>query len=79
MLVPLLVPVEDEVFGICDEPCPIRFWMVVRGLLSSLLWQEKEDWGFWNKFELVDDYGVYLAVIVFNLQFYLTLSYDLDK
>ena len=35
-LVPFLVPVYDAVLGIGVAPCPIRFWVVVSGLLIPL-------------------------------------------
>ena len=41
-LVTLLVPIKDTVFGLSGAPCTIRFQMVVRGLLTPLLWRDQE-------------------------------------
>ena len=74
--VALLVPLEDTVFGIGGASCPIRFWMVVRGLLIPLLWKDQENWGFGYVVDVVDDHGFYLTIIVFNILFNSTLYAD---
>ena len=77
-LVSFLVPVEDSVFGLDGSEYPIRFWMVVSGLLRPLLCLDQENWGFQQIVDLVDDDRVYLNVIVFDFSFDRTLSSDLD-
>ena len=73
------MPVDYAVIGIGGETCTLIFWMVVRGLLISLLWLEQGKWGLWHIAALVDDDGVYLNVIAFNLLFHRTISFDLDN
>ena len=77
-LLPLLGPVEYAVISLGGSPYSIRFYMVVSGLLIPLLWQEKLNWVFSHIIHLVDDYGVYLTIIIFNLTIHHNLSSDLD-
>ena len=65
-------------FGLGGAPCPIRFQMVVSYFLTPILWKNQKNWGLCNIADLVDDAGVYLTLIVFNIKFQYTLSYDLD-
>ena len=62
IIVPLLIPVYYVLLDLGGAAYPIRFWIVVSGLLSTLLWQEQENWGFWHIVDLMDDDGVYLNV-----------------
>ena len=78
MIVPFLVLVEYEEFGLGDTPCTMRFWMFFSGLPSPLLWQQHKNWFLRYIVDVVYDDGLYLAIIFVNLPFYLTLSYDLD-
>ena len=79
IIVPLLIPVYYVLLDLGGAAYPIRFWIVVSGLLSTLLWQEQENWGFQHIVDLVDDDGVYLTATVFNISFNRNLFSDLDQ
>ena len=79
MIVPLLVPVYYLLLDLGGAAYPIRFWMVVRGLLITLLWREQENWGFQHIVDLVDDDGAYLTATVFTISFNRNLFSDVDQ
>ena len=64
-----LVPIEDTLLGLGGARCSTRFCMVVGGFSIPLLWQDQENWGFWNIIDLMSDDGVYRLVIFFNITF----------
>ena len=53
--------------------------MILSGLLIPLLWREQENWGFWLIIDLINDDGMYMTVIIFNILFDRTLYSGLDQ